>query len=143
MLLQIAIFHWRHFVKRFTLPIVVAVLFATIAVVAIAFGQQQPAVALWETENGPQGGDEVNVILPGKNYGWPVVSYGRDYDGSKIGERPWRENMEAPIVFWVPSITTSGMTFYTGDRFPTWKGNLFVGSMTVGRIHWSSGANRF
>jgi aldose sugar dehydrogenase len=90
--------------------------------------------ALWETENGPQGGDEVNVILPGKNYGWPVVSYGRDYDGSKIGERPWQEGMEPPFVFWVPSITTSGMAFYTGDRFPAWKGNLFVGSMTVGRI---------
>lgn len=90
--------------------------------------------ALWETENGPQGGDEVNIILPGKNYGWPVVSYGRDYDGSKIGERPWQEGMEPPVVFWVPSITTSGMAFYTGDRFPAWKGNLFVGSMTVGRI---------
>jgi glucose/arabinose dehydrogenase len=89
---------------------------------------------LWETENGPQGGDEVNIILPGKNYGWPVVSYGRDYDGSRIGERPWQEGMEPPVVFWVPSITTSGMAFYTGDRFPTWKGNLFVGSMTVGRI---------
>src|SRR5262245_29905997 len=90
--------------------------------------------ALWETENGPQGGDEVNIILPGKNYGWPVVSYGRDYDGSRIGERPWQEGMEPPFVFWVPSITTSGIVFYTGDRFPAWKGNLFVGSMTVGRI---------
>jgi glucose/arabinose dehydrogenase len=90
--------------------------------------------ALWETENGPQGGDEVNVILPGKNYGWPVVSYGREYDGSRIGERPWQEAMEPPVVFWVPSITTSGMAFYSGDRFPAWKGNLFVGSMTVGRI---------
>jgi glucose/arabinose dehydrogenase len=90
--------------------------------------------ALWETENGPQGGDEVNIIQPGKNYGWPVVSYGRDYDGSRIGERPWQEGMEPPVVFWVPSITTSGMTFYSGDRFPAWKGNLFVGSMTVGRI---------
>jgi glucose/arabinose dehydrogenase len=90
--------------------------------------------ALWETENGPQGGDEVNIIQAGKNYGWPVVSYGRDYDGSRIGERPWQEGMEPPVVFWVPSITTSGMTFYAGDRFPAWKGNLFVGSMTVGRI---------
>ena len=90
--------------------------------------------ALWETENGPQGGDEVNIIQSGKNYGWPVVSYGRDYDGSRIGERPWQEGMEPPVVFWVPSITTSGMAFYAGDRFPAWKGNLFVGSMTVGRI---------
>jgi glucose/arabinose dehydrogenase len=89
---------------------------------------------LWESENGPQGGDEVNVIQGGKNYGWPVVSYGREYDGSRIGERPWQENMEPPVVFWVPSITTAGMTFYNSDRIPAWKGNLFVGSMTVGRI---------
>ncbi len=89
--------------------------------------------ALWETENGPQGGDEVNVVLPGRNYGWPEVTFGRDYDGSKVGVRQ-KEGMEEPIVFWVPSITASGITFYTGDRFPAWKGNLFVGSMTVGRI---------
>jgi glucose/arabinose dehydrogenase len=90
--------------------------------------------ALWEAENGPQGGDEVNLILPGKNYGWPVVSYGREYDGSRIVERPWQEGMEPPVVFWVPSVTVSGIAFYNGDRIPAWKGNLFVGSMTVGRI---------
>jgi glucose/arabinose dehydrogenase len=90
--------------------------------------------ALWETENGPQGGDEVNIVQSGKNYGWPVVSYGREYDGSRIGERPWQEGMEPPVVFWVPSITASGMAFYNSDRIPAWKGNLFVGSMTVGRI---------
>jgi glucose/arabinose dehydrogenase len=89
---------------------------------------------LWETENGPQGGDEVNIIRAGRNYGWPLVTYGRDYDGKKASPTPWREDMEAPELFWVPSITTSGMTFYTGDRFPAWKGNLFVGSMTVGRL---------
>jgi aldose sugar dehydrogenase len=89
---------------------------------------------LWETENGPQGGDEVNIIKPSRNYGWPLVTYGRDYDGKKVSPIPWREDLESPELFWVPSITTSGMTFYTGDRFPTWKGNLFVGSMTVGRI---------
>jgi glucose/arabinose dehydrogenase len=89
---------------------------------------------LWETENGPQGGDEVNIIRAGRNYGWPLVTYGRDYDGKKVSSSPWREDLEAPELFWVPSITTSGMTFYTGDRFPAWKGNLFVGSMTVGRI---------
>ncbi len=89
---------------------------------------------LWETENGPQGGDEVNIIRAGKNYGWPLVTYGRDYDGKKFSPTPWREDMEAPELFWVPSITTSGMTFYDGDRFPAWKGNLFVGSMTVGRL---------
>lgn len=89
--------------------------------------------ALWETENGPQGGDEVNIILPGKNYGWPLVTYGRDYNGARFG-KPFMEGMELPVVFWVPSITTSGLAFYTGDRFPAWKGNLFVGSMTEGRI---------
>ena len=90
--------------------------------------------ALLETENGPQGGDEVNIIQAGRNYGWPLVTYGRDYDGSRLGDRPWQEGMEQPTLFWVPSITTSGLTFYTGDRFPSWKGNLFVGSMTVGRV---------
>ena len=89
--------------------------------------------ALWETENGPQGGDEVNIILPGKNYGWPLVTYGRDYDGSRMG-KPFIEGMELPMVFWVPSITTSGLAFYSGERFPAWRGNLFVGSMTEGRI---------
>jgi len=90
--------------------------------------------AIWETENGPQGGDEVNILRAGRNYGWPVVTYGRDYDGKKVSPTPWRDDMEAPELFWVPSITASGITFYTGDKFPAWKNNLFVGSMTVGRI---------
>ena len=90
--------------------------------------------ALWETENGPQGGDEVNVIQPGKNYGWPLVTYGHDYDGTPLNERPLPAGMVLPMVFWVPSITTSGLTFYKGDKLAAWKGNLFVGSMTVGRI---------
>ena len=82
---------------------------------------------LWETENGPQGGDEVNVIKRGKNYGWPLVTYGRDYDGKRVSDRPWREEFESPELFWVPSITASGISFYNGDKFPAWKGNLFVG----------------
>jgi glucose/arabinose dehydrogenase len=90
--------------------------------------------ALWETENGPQGGDEVNIIQPGKNYGWPLVTYGHDYDGTPLNEREGPQNTVLPTLFWVPSITTSGIAFYTGDRFPAWKNNLFVGSMTVGRI---------
>jgi glucose/arabinose dehydrogenase len=89
---------------------------------------------LWETENGPQGGDEVNVIKPGKNYGWPLVTYGHDYDGTPLNEREMPQGMVLPKVFWVPSITTSGIAFYNSDRIPAWKGNLFVGSMTVGRI---------
>ncbi|HEX4999570.1 MAG TPA: PQQ-dependent sugar dehydrogenase [Terriglobia bacterium] len=89
--------------------------------------------ALWETEQGPQGGDEINVILRGRNYGWPIVSYGHNYDG-KPWPAVWRADLEAPFLFWVPSIATSGMAFYTGDAFPAWKDNLFVGGMVEARI---------
>lgn len=90
--------------------------------------------AIWEDEDGPNGGDEVNILLPGKNYGWPVVSNGRFYAGPRVTEKPWQEDMENPLVFWVPSIAISGMAFYNGDRFPNWKGNLFVGGMRQGEI---------
>ncbi len=89
---------------------------------------------IWNNENGPNGGDEINVILPGRNYGWPVVSFGRDYAGPRISENPTREGMENPIVVWIPSIAVAGMTVYTGDRFPNWKGNVFVGSLRTGEI---------
>jgi glucose/arabinose dehydrogenase len=88
---------------------------------------------LWETENGPQGGDEVNVIKAGKNYGWPLVTYGRDYDGKRL-PGPSRDGFEPPELFWVPSVTASGILFYNGDKIPAWKGTLFLGSMTVGRL---------
>ena len=90
--------------------------------------------ALWASEHGPQGGDEVNVILAGRNYGWPEVSYGREYDGPRVAEQPWQAGMEQPVIVWLPSIAPSGMTFYTGDRFPAWQGNLFVGGMRTGMI---------
>jgi len=90
--------------------------------------------APWATEHAVQGGDELNIIEPGKNYGWPVVSYGRQYNGPRVTERFWADGMQEPLVFWVPSIAPSGLTFYTGDRFPQWKGNLFVGSLMTGRI---------
>lgn len=89
---------------------------------------------LWASENAPQGGDEVNIILPGRNYGWPIVSYGREYQGPRVSERHWQEGMELPAILFIPSIAPSGMTFYTGDRFPAWKGNLFVASLRTGRI---------
>jgi glucose/arabinose dehydrogenase len=89
---------------------------------------------IWESEQGPQGGDEVNIILPGRNYGWPIVSFGRWYEGPRVSDNPYRDGMELPLVYWVPSIATSGMTFYTGDKFPQWKGNLFVGGLQQGRI---------
>ena len=85
---------------------------------------------VWASEHGPMGGDEVNIIKRGANYGWPVVSYGRKYSGEVISEQPWREGMEPPRFFWVPSIGISNILFYTGDRFPAWKGNLFVTGMS-------------
>ncbi len=90
--------------------------------------------ALFSNENGPNGGDEINLILPGRNYGWPTISYGRDYAGPRISNVPWKEGFEQPLVTWIPSIALSGMTFYTGDRFPNWKGNVFVGGMRYGEI---------
>jgi len=90
--------------------------------------------AIYNDENGPNGGDEINLILPGRNYGWPLISYGRAYDGPRISEVPWRDGIEQPLVYWVPSIALSGITFYSGDRFPAWKGNVFVGGMRQGEI---------
>jgi len=90
--------------------------------------------ALWNHENGPNGGDEMNIILPGRNYGWPLVSFGREYPGPRISEYPTREGMESPLVVWLPSIAVAGMAVYTGDRFPAWKGNVFVGSLRTGGI---------
>ena len=85
---------------------------------------------LWTHEHGPQGGDEVNVIRAGTNYGWPVITYGVNYvTGTKIGEGTQKEGMAQPIHYWVPSIAPSGMAFYEGDRFPRWKGDLFVGAL--------------
>jgi aldose sugar dehydrogenase len=90
--------------------------------------------AIYSNENGPNGGDEINLILPGKNYGWPTVSYGRNYDGPRISDSPSHEGVQEPIVTWIPSIALSGMAFYSGDRFPAWKGNVFVGGMRYGEI---------
>jgi glucose/arabinose dehydrogenase len=89
---------------------------------------------IWNHENGPNGGDEMNVILRGRNYGWPTVSFGRDYPGPKISEHPTREGMESPLLVWLPQIATAGMAVYTGDRFPSWRNNLFVGSLRQGGI---------
>ena len=85
---------------------------------------------LWNNENGPYGGDEINIIKPGLNYGWPKTSYGRDYSGPKIVNTA--PGMTEPLIFWAPSIAPSGMMFYTGDRFPDWKRNVFVGAMLGG-----------
>ncbi|HEX5419608.1 MAG TPA: PQQ-dependent sugar dehydrogenase [Gammaproteobacteria bacterium] len=89
---------------------------------------------MWQTENGPNGGDEVNILRPGKNYGWPKVSLGRDYTGPWHSGEPTVAGYEPPVVYWVPAIATSGMAFYTGDKLPKWKGDLFVGSLRTGEI---------
>jgi glucose/arabinose dehydrogenase len=92
--------------------------------------------AIWQSENGPNGGDEINVILPGRNYGWPIVSLGRDYRGPWQSPQgvPTHDNFEAPVVYWTPAIAVSGLTFYTGDALPKWKGDLFVGGLRAGEI---------
>jgi glucose/arabinose dehydrogenase len=85
---------------------------------------------LWQIEIGPMGGDELNILKPGANYGWPLVSLGRNYSGTLVSDQPWyRPGMENPRMFWVPQISPSGLTFYTGDRFPQWKGSAFIGSL--------------
>ena len=103
---------------------------------------------IWVSEAGPRDGDEINILRPGANYGWPFVGIGRDYTGDWIGgrgavgdeagradaDRFWMEGMEQPFIFWVPAVTPTGMTFYTGDRFPNWRGNLFVGTLTTARV---------
>lgn len=85
----------------------------------------------WVSEHGPQGGDEVNILRPGQNYGWPVVSDGRYYAGQKVTDRPYRDGMTRPHISYVPSIAPGGIVFYTGDKFPAWQKNLFVGSMRM------------
>ena len=84
---------------------------------------------IWTHEHGPQGGDEVNILKPGANYGWPAITYGIDYSGDKISDRTAAPGMEQPVVYWVPSIAPSGMAFYDGGKFPKWQGDLFVGAL--------------
>ncbi len=86
---------------------------------------------LWAVEHGPRGGDEINLPEAGRNYGWPVITYGTEYSGPAIGEGTAKPGLEQPLYYWVPSIATSGMTFYTSDVYPAWKGNLFVGALAA------------
>jgi glucose/arabinose dehydrogenase len=91
---------------------------------------------VWQNENGPNGGDEINILKPGANYGWPIVSLGRSYPGpwQSPHKRPTHDNFEPPVVFWMPAIAPSGMLFYTGDALPRWKGDVFVGGLRYGEI---------
>jgi glucose/arabinose dehydrogenase len=103
--------------------------------------QPETGVVL-NAEHGPNGGDEVNLILPGRDYGWPKVSFGRSYEGPRISESPVAEGVEQPIIVWLPSIAPSGLTFYRGERFPAWKGNLFIGSSRRGEVPRTGGLER-
>ena len=86
---------------------------------------------LWELEIGPMGGDEINILVPGGNYGWPLVSTGRNYSGTLVSEQPWyRPGMINPRMFWVPQISPSGLMFYTGEQFPAWRNNIFIGALS-------------
>ncbi len=102
-----------------------------------SYGQRNPqglvynteTGVLWESEHGPKGGDELNIIQPGKNYGWPVISFGINYDGTILTKDTAKVGMEQPITYWVPSIAPCGMTFVKGDKYAGWKGNILVGSL--------------
>jgi len=89
---------------------------------------------VWQSENGPNGGDEINLLRAGKNYGWPRVSFGRRYNGPWQAELPTHEGFEPPFVYWMPAIAVSGFTFYTGDRLPKWQGDVFIGGLRTGEI---------
>ena len=89
---------------------------------------------LWTVEHGARGGDEVNIPAAGKNYGWPVISYGTHYSGQKIGVGRAKAGMQQPAYYWDPSIAPSGMAFYTGAKYPAWRGNLFVGALKFRQI---------
>jgi len=98
--------------------------------------------AILSVEHGPNGGDEVNLIQPGHNYGWPSVTFGRNYDGSPITDQRVADGVDQPLLLWMPSIGPSGLAFYTGDKFPAWQGNLFIGSARRGEVDRTGGLER-
>jgi glucose/arabinose dehydrogenase len=99
---------------------------------------------LWETEHGPRGGDELNLIVAHKNYGWPVITYGMDYSGAYVSPYTQRAGLEQPFIYWTPSIAPSGLAIYRGDKFPAWNGDLFVGALAfkhLRRVHLDTDGN--
>jgi glucose/arabinose dehydrogenase len=90
---------------------------------------ESSTATIWEHEHGPRGGDELNIIARGHNYGWPAITYGVNYDGTTISKETARDGMDQPLVHWTPSIAPSGLTIYSGDRFPAWRGNAFLGAL--------------
>ena len=98
--------------------------------------EMNPATGvIWAHEHGPRGGDELNIIKPGKNYGWPILSYGINYSGTPFAEDTARAGMENPVTYWIPSIAPSGMVFVTSDIYPDWKGHILVGSLKFAQLH--------
>ena len=87
-----------------------------------------------ESEHGPRGGDELNILRADHNYGWSVITYGMNYDGTPITDHLAHDGMNQPVTYWVPSIATGPLTFYTGNRFPQWKNNLFLGALAAQRL---------
>jgi len=103
-----------------------------------------PSGRLYETEHGPRGGDELNIIVARKNYGWPVITYGMDYSGAYVSPYTQRPGLEQPVIYWTPSIAPSGLAMYRGEKFPAWKGDLFVGALAfkhLRRVHLDEGGN--
>jgi len=99
---------------------------------------------LYETEHGPRGGDELNIIVAHKNYGWPVITYGMDYSGAYVSPYTQRPGLEQPVIYWTPSIAPSGLAMYRGEKFPAWKGDLFVGALAfrhLRRVHLDEAGN--
>ena len=99
---------------------------------------------LYETEHGPRGGDELNIIVAGRNYGWPVITYGMDYSGAYVSPYTQRAGLEQPVIYWTPSIAPSGLAIYRGDKFPAWRGDLFVGALAfkhLRRVHLDEHGN--
>jgi glucose/arabinose dehydrogenase len=103
-----------------------------------------PSGRLYETEHGPRGGDELNIIVAHRNYGWPVITYGMDYSGAYVSPYTQRQGLEQPVIYWTPSIAPSGLAMYRGDRFAAWKGDLFVGALAfkhLRRVHLDERGN--
>ena len=101
-----------------------------------------PSGRLYETEHGPRGGDELNIIVARKNYGWPVITFGMDYSGAYVSPYTQRPGLEQPVIYWTPSIAPSGLAMYRGEKFPAWKGDLFVGALAfkhLRRVHLEGG----
>jgi aldose sugar dehydrogenase len=99
---------------------------------------------LYETEHGPRGGDELNIIVAHRNYGWPVITYGMDYSGAYVSPYTQRPGLEQPVIYWTPSIAPSGLAMYRGDKFPAWRGDLFVGALAfrhLRRVHLDASGN--